>query len=32
MQKAVDLSVKEGAKAFGTWVLDGLNNTTSQKN
>jgi len=29
--KAVDLSVKEAAKAFGTWVLEGLNNTTSQK-
>lgn len=29
--KAIDLSVKEAAKAFGTWVLEGLNNTASQK-
>lgn len=29
--KAVDLSVKEAAKAFGNWVLEGLHNTASQK-
>ena len=29
--KPVDLSVKEAAKAFGTWVLEGLENTASKK-
>jgi short-subunit dehydrogenase len=27
--KAIDMSVKEEAKAFGTWVLDGLKHTVS---
>ncbi|MEP7141675.1 MAG: SDR family NAD(P)-dependent oxidoreductase [Ferruginibacter sp.] len=29
--KAFDLSVKEDAKSFGTWVLDGLKHTVSGK-